>query len=280
MVLVASPSKPFLWTAKGTARRALILEEYKSEIEEIYKLVEESTQSNLELPFEWSKESTLEFVRSAVKSVVKNPLNDEDDIFERGCDSLQATWIRNTILYALRSMPSISIHTISTQFIYENPTVLSLAEFIASLINIGSFKLTDSLGKIDLMLNMVEKYGNNFKEHISLTNGNDHDGDNGFVVLITGTTGGFGANVLAKLVEEISVTRIFALNRRSTAPLLERQISSLVDRGLDKDIITSPKLRLLEGDISPAGLDIDSSIEREVSILILQGCMALLSIEV
>ncbi|KAF9258540.1 hypothetical protein L218DRAFT_1004928 [Marasmius fiardii PR-910] len=39
MILFAGPDKPFKYTGKGTARRQIILEEYKDEIEKLYERV-------------------------------------------------------------------------------------------------------------------------------------------------------------------------------------------------------------------------------------------------
>jgi hypothetical protein len=85
-ILVASPSKPFQYTAKGTIRRQITLDLYTVEIEAMYSSVEESTQSDIIAPMEWTLELARDFVRKVVHSVLNTPVTDEDDFFQHGCD--------------------------------------------------------------------------------------------------------------------------------------------------------------------------------------------------
>lgn len=86
MILIASPAKPFSFTPKGTPRRAHIITDYESEIEAIYKAVDE--QSQFEPPSEWTEESSLTFVSTVVNSVLERTTKESEDIFEGGCDRL------------------------------------------------------------------------------------------------------------------------------------------------------------------------------------------------
>jgi hypothetical protein len=86
MILVASPSKPFLYTAKGTIRRAGTLEAYQSEIDALYDAVAETTLEDLAPPADASAPAILPFVRAVVASVVKVAVSDTDDLFQHGCD--------------------------------------------------------------------------------------------------------------------------------------------------------------------------------------------------
>lgn len=86
MILVAKPDKPFQYTAKSTARRQVIIEQYEDEIEAVYNAVEATTQANIPLPKEWDIISTTNFVRAVVNGVLVHAVKDEDDIFQHGCD--------------------------------------------------------------------------------------------------------------------------------------------------------------------------------------------------
>ena len=50
MVLVSSPSKPFQYTAKMSARKAVIVAEYEPEINAAYEAAEETTQAAHAIP--------------------------------------------------------------------------------------------------------------------------------------------------------------------------------------------------------------------------------------
>lgn len=86
MILVSNPSKPFTYTAKNTARRQAIINDYEDEIDELYTTVDESTQPGITLPSSWAASNALDFIRTVVSNVMKSTLADEDDLFQHGCD--------------------------------------------------------------------------------------------------------------------------------------------------------------------------------------------------
>lgn len=85
MILFTAPSKPFQYTAKGTARRGAIINDYEEEIANLYALLEEVT-TGIAPPSEWTRETLLEYVRAVVKSIMKKEVGDRDDLFQWGCD--------------------------------------------------------------------------------------------------------------------------------------------------------------------------------------------------
>ena len=86
MIIVASPTKPFAYTAKNTARRQAIIADYDPEIEDLYTAVAETTQADIPPPKDWSISESTRFVRDVVARVLKNPVQDTDDLFQKGCD--------------------------------------------------------------------------------------------------------------------------------------------------------------------------------------------------
>ncbi|KAG7086695.1 hypothetical protein E1B28_002633 [Marasmius oreades] len=81
VILVGSPSKPFTYTAKNTARHQAILRDYDQEI------VSDRTQSENSPLTSWNLGSTTSFVRAVIASVLTRTVQDEDDLFQHGCDS-------------------------------------------------------------------------------------------------------------------------------------------------------------------------------------------------
>lgn len=84
--MVASASKPFVYTAKLMARRQAVINDYEQEIEALYDAAEESTQAAGTLPTSWTMETSLEFIRSVIHSVMKVEVPDDVDIFQHSCD--------------------------------------------------------------------------------------------------------------------------------------------------------------------------------------------------
>ena len=86
MLIVASPSKPFAYTAKMTARRQAILKDYDEEINALYDAMEQTSQSDIPLPVEWTPSQSLDYVRHIVHKVMSQEVADGVDIFQHGCD--------------------------------------------------------------------------------------------------------------------------------------------------------------------------------------------------
>lgn len=86
MILVASPAKPFDLTAKGTPRRHVVLDTYAQEIHEAYMAVEHSSQSHIPPPVNYELTETLRFARQAIAEVMIDTPQDDEDIFQHGCD--------------------------------------------------------------------------------------------------------------------------------------------------------------------------------------------------
>ncbi|THH32206.1 hypothetical protein EUX98_g1995 [Antrodiella citrinella] len=264
MILVSSPNKPFEYTAKFSARRQAIIAAYDPEIEALYATVDETTQPDLSAPSSWEMGETLEFVRTIVNKVLKTSAADGDDIFHQGCDSLQATWIRNSLIHALKETSKADVRTISSGFVYQHPTIDKLAEVVFNIaISAYPPAVTTKESKVHAMQDLVKKYTTNFSEHFSQGDAVTPSQD---TILLTGSTGGLGASLLAKLVECPQVARIYAVNRESqdTATLSDRQKLVLQERGYGPDIVDSPKLILLEADISVASFGIPKETYDEI----------------
>ncbi|KAH7912486.1 acetyl-CoA synthetase-like protein [Hygrophoropsis aurantiaca] len=254
MIIVATPSKPFTFTPKGAPKRSAILKEYEDEINQLYADVERSAQQDMELPTDWTLESILVFVRTAVNNVLPRLNGDGQDIFAHGCDSLQATWIRNSILRALRASLRRAHLDASANFVYENPTIKSLGQFMYRTIKTGHIGITTSAAKPEELQSILTRYTSDFPKHVPSAEAPSRD-----VVLVTGTTGALGCGVLAHLAKSDSVQTVYAFNRSSSKgeSLLRRQQEALRTRGYSPDIATQPKVVLVEGDLSATGLDIN-----------------------
>ncbi|KAF7352571.1 Acetyl-CoA synthetase-like protein [Mycena venus] len=262
MMLVSKPNKPFTYTAKSTARRQAIILDYEDEIADLYDAVEETTRSGISPPAQWDPTSTPTFVRNVVHKVLVNDVEDDADLFRHGCDSLQATWIRNSLLRALRDSAQIETRQTTHNFVYDHPSISSLAAFVLSLVS-GKVQESSSLSSETAMNEMVFKSTHNFPKH---TGKADSPSSGAKVVVVTGTTGELGCYLLSQLVNDSSVRLVYALNRasRNAQSLRERQTTALIDRGLEADILDSEKVVLLEGDLSAAQFNMAKSVYQKM----------------
>ncbi|KAI0651021.1 acetyl-CoA synthetase-like protein [Trametes meyenii] len=266
MITVTKPSKPFQYTAKGTPRRHVSLAEYAEEIEDLYKKVEESSQVDVQAPAIWTNDSAREFARGVVKKVLRVPqIKDDDDLFQQGCDSLQATWIRNTILHVVRTtIPGVSTHEVPLNFVHANPTIASLGTFLLGLTSGRRVdKDTKRAARLDEMNRLVEKYTRDWPvtqwasevDSTSVASSKE-------TVLVTGTTGRLGSHLLSQLLQKPEVAHVYALNRessRSASKLEDRQREAFKTWGLDPGMLIAEKVSFYPVDLTQSSLGLSES---------------------
>ncbi|KIJ28759.1 hypothetical protein M422DRAFT_189414, partial [Sphaerobolus stellatus SS14] len=272
MILVASASKPFSYTAKNTPRRGTIIKDYADEIEAIYDAVDDSIQTGVPIPTNttenggWLLEDSHEFVHNVVHGIMKDvsAMRDEDDLFSFGCDSLQATYIRNALLHGLRQVaPASTIRKIPSKFVYQHPTIKALAELVAN-----ASQSKDANTQVDPLIErnqrleeVLQKYIQNWPVHQSAQPPVEPERE---VVLLTGSTGGLGSQILAQLVTMPSITRVYAFNRPSKKSSRQRHIEAFTDRGNPLSLLDSKKIIYVEGDTAVEGFGIESGLFREI----------------
>ncbi|THH09230.1 hypothetical protein EW145_g2182 [Phellinidium pouzarii] len=269
MILITSPSKPLLYTPKGTLRRQPVLDQYAAEIDAIYAAVDESAQNDIPGPTDWSTTNAKEFVRQVVEKTMKknhHEISDNVDLFEFGLDSLQATWIRNTLLRVLREAHPTVARKLSATFIYDHPTISGLADYISASISGASVASVGSAeDKRRELQALVSKYTEFFPEFKPAPAGqlNEAVGD---VVLLTGSTGSLGSNILAKLIQRAGIARVYALSRPSPdgASAKDRHVAAFTREGLDVDSLDSSKVRFLVGDPSYADFAVEPTVFKEM----------------
>ncbi|KAF8578531.1 acetyl-CoA synthetase-like protein [Ramaria rubella] len=264
MVLVTHPSRPMELTAKLSPRKLVVIEAYKDEIEAAYSAVSTSIQRGITPPSDWTLAEVLRFVRAIVHTIMGTELmvDDNDDIFQRGSNSLQATHIRNSLIQAVTGKNKESARRISQSFVYSNPTVSALAHQLVSIVRPGLVTEGDEDAlKIERMRDLISEFSADFPTHRVSTHQSAFEGE---VVLLTGSTGGFGCQLLAHLVSLPNVRHVYALNRGGDNSLRERQAEALTQRGLDADIIELPKVTLVECDTAADHFGIELSLHNEI----------------
>ncbi|KAF8580393.1 acetyl-CoA synthetase-like protein [Ramaria rubella] len=264
MVLVTHPSRPMELTAKLAPRKSVVIEAYKDEIEAAYSAASTSIQRGITPPSDWTLAEVLKFVRAIVHTIMGTELmvDDNDDIFQRGSNSLQATYIRNSLIQAVSGKNKESARRISQSFVYSNPTVSALAHQLVSIVRPGLVTEGDEDAlKIERMRDLISEFSADFPTHRVSTHQSAFEGE---VVLLTGSTGGFGCQLLAHLVSLPNVRHVYALNRGGDNSLRERQAEALTQRGLDAGVVELPKVSLVECDTAADHLGIELSLHNEI----------------
>ncbi|KAK0451170.1 NRPS-like enzyme [Desarmillaria tabescens] len=136
MILVAKPSKPFEFTAKGTLRRKAILKAYNQEIEDLYKAIDDATQADVVIPQLWTLRNVMAMIRGIVTAALERKIGDSDDIFVAGGDSLTAMSIRNSVLHALRKsiVPVAVVRALPPNFVFDLPFIAAMSALVHGII--------------------------------------------------------------------------------------------------------------------------------------------------
>lgn len=164
--------------------------------------------------------------------------------------------------------------------IYSHPTIANLTDYIVDLVNHKS-KTTDSISasanstsakQCCLIDEMIARYSHGLDTPVAQAKA-PHSAEASterHCVLLTGSTGNLGAELLSSLLLEASVQRVYVLNRKSKhRTTIDRHRERFEDRGLDISLLQSPKVVLLEGDISQHNLDLPNDVFNKVLALLI-----------
>ena len=180
---------------------------------------------------------------------------------------MSATILRRRITGALRSSNEHATikaaESVTQNTVYSYPTIESMTSFLAALVaNPEGF--TDSKDRKILIEEMIEKYGAGLS---GVPRGiPSRTSESAHVVLLTGSTGNLGAQILATILQDDKIRRIYALNRPSgSTSMLERHRERFEDKALDPKLLGSEKLVFVEGDSASPNLGLPVNIHNEVS---------------
>ncbi|KAJ9111498.1 hypothetical protein QFC22_006525 [Naganishia vaughanmartiniae] len=153
-----------------------------------------------------------------------SPLELDTDFFEFGIDSLQAAVIRSTIQKEL----DLGGKTLSSNIVFENPTVNQLASYLNKVVSGDDSQLSKEESQMAKMQELVAKYSN-FAE-MPASKGRQTDKR---TVVLTGATGSLGAHLLDQLLNQQDVERVICLVRaKNDEDALRRVEESLQIRSL------------------------------------------------
>ncbi|KAG6838456.1 hypothetical protein C0991_011540, partial [Blastosporella zonata] len=179
---------------------------------------------------------------------------------------LSATILRRRIVGALRGSKVDATlkaaESITQNTVYTYPSIDALTAFLVRLVaDPDGFKGgNDGKAQIEAM---IEKYSAGLE--ISPSPIRPFSAPKSKVVLLTGSTGNLGSQILADLLLDPSVERVYALNRTSNrqASMLERHQERFTDKALDVELLRSDRLVFVEGDTALPGLGLQEELYRE-----------------
>ncbi|KAI3323034.1 acetyl-CoA synthetase-like protein [Xylariaceae sp. AK1471] len=200
LILVTSPDRPFIRAGKGTIQRAASLAQYKGDIDKLYMNAEAAQDDTASETIYSADTSTISsLIRDAIQDITGwASLDKSDSFFDRGLDSLQALQVTRTLRRALHR-PDFALSTI-----YQNSTIEQLTAAI--------LERNEEPDERDMMEPLLSTY-KGLIQQIPAPKSLDPIKADSIDILLTGSTGGLGTQILRALLNRPGIGHIFCLNR-------------------------------------------------------------------
>ncbi|KAJ5712369.1 NRPS-like enzyme [Penicillium malachiteum] len=232
MVRLSSREKPFKLTPKGTTQRRAVNKDYAQEIDQLY--ARQDKEMIAELPGNITPESIYDFLQCLVCSLTgQKNLNAEDDLYSMGLDSLQAIQLSKTLKTSVSSYnPTLDVSSLSVQGIYGHPTLHGLTNLMLGVLGEKEFKPVTKQ-RVETISHLITKYTSNLSIR-GPSQSSERPGQS--TIILTGSTGSLGSYVLADLLSNPSVAKVYCFNRSEDG--LQRQTQGFQEKGLDASLLS------------------------------------------
>ena len=230
-IMVALPDKPFKRAAKGTVQRASTLEMYSEELNALYADADRLTTPSLHSQPRYLDEDDLEqcLIKETLKVTGWKELLMDDSFFVRGMDSLQVLQLTRELRYLL-------CEEIAPSTIYANFTARLLVGAVHKLLS-KEHTAQDhrATATEQTIVETFETHRNHIDRHYKESSGIVDSQKNGKsavhvhpafsdesgIVLLIGSTGALGANILSVLLATNSTSHVYCLNRAPDSGTLQ-----------------------------------------------------------
>lgn len=243
MVVILPYDVDYPRTDKGSLIRQAFYRAFAKEIELAYEI----SSSNNENAQEYSESDLRDFLRGMVTKALPQgtSFTDDTDFFALGLDSLQSIQIRAEILRSVKTTSKLTQNVV-----FDHPSIDKLAAYLS-----GSSTQTSIEDEI---ASLVEKYSNFSAPQAKP----------GKFVAVTGSTGSLGAHIVAQLVQDPSIDRIYCFVRAQDEPsATKRTAESLVSRKLYHSLPLQLRRKVisLPADLSKPDLGLPEPTYREIT---------------
>ena len=188
--------------------------------------------------------------------------------------SLTATILRRRITGALQSLKisegASAIKAINQNTLYAYPTVALPTGFLVDVVSHPSGTRVEGnpVAAIEHMINKYSLFPKPLDTSSSAitVDGRSGTADRNIVVLLTGSTGNLGSQILENLLLNPEISRVYTFNRASASSKsqLDRHLNRFRDKGLDLSTLESKKWAPLEGDLAKEDLGLSEAVYKEV----------------
>lgn len=240
-------------TDKGTVIRSAFYKKFETLIQSIYEDAEAASGGELQLGREemraWLKDALVEMLKLAPEDA--GIVTPQADFFALGLDSLGSYRMFSRIMKTLDLGPKAS--EVPSNVCFEYPNLEALSAYLSAL---RSGETYSKRSETDEMQALIERYGSFAKRTVP-------EAGAPRVVLLTGATGSLGAHLLAKLLAEPGIEKIYCLNRGAEPHA--RTLQSLKERGL---AVPTDRVQSFSADLTRPDFGLDPELLAGVNLVI------------
>ncbi|KAK2608982.1 hypothetical protein QQS21_002462 [Conoideocrella luteorostrata] len=241
-------------TDKGSIIRSAFYKVYATKIQQAYDAAEGFSASHMDdLPLLDLEDLRL-FIRKLAEARLPHvrKLDDRDDFFTLGLDSLQAIQMRSDIIKTIK----VGSKGLGQNVVFEHPSVNMLSSFLLSLHS--AQEADKEVSMKDEMEALIEKYKRIRTSSISKPS----------KIIVTGATGSLGAHVVAQLANQDNISHIYCLVRaRDASKALQRVKASMIRRQLyhQLSLTARRKIHAFPSDLEQADLGLSRQNYQEMT---------------
>lgn len=233
MVICATPGKAFVRTGKGTIVRKLTEELYQEEISKLYSSLSQENGIVVGLKGKpktvYEPAAIVEFLRQIFAASFPSAatFGEEEEFFAHGLDSIQTLQIVTNLKRNLKGLTSLSVTWISPRIIFRHPTLKDLSRLLAAYLNDGIVPAEDSkTARGAAVDDAVARYVENLPAKAASQPIAASSISTDATVAIIGSTGYVGSHLVATLLRNSAISRIYCLNRGDDASTRQKEALS------------------------------------------------------
>jgi thioester reductase-like protein len=263
MILVGSEDRPFERSPKGTVVRSSSGKKYDEDIAKLYTQDLSKDVQKIKLGTTHDLDSIRHFVRDIVGAALPSrSLSDEDDLFVLGLDSLQTTEIISCLKAGITADGTGSdVAWITARVVYQHPSINALStmlhEQLAGPKDSATTNSSASKDRKQKLERLTHKY---IDTAIKAAKRYDQKQSN-LHVLLTGSTGSLGTQILAKLASDPKVSKISCLDR---SPEAQERVTKSLSSWPQSASLDLSRVTFHQADFGQGGFGLDEDIFAEL----------------
>ncbi|PWN87368.1 acetyl-CoA synthetase-like protein [Acaromyces ingoldii] len=199
-------------SSKGTLQRGMAMDQLAGIIDGVYRRFERGEAPQVQPRLALKGKELNNWVHSLIEEILGHDIDDGDDFFDAGVDSIMAARIRAALLQRLDLQGS----PLASNVVYEHSNINNLCSFLDDPIAVNAERNAANIAR-----DLVERHS---RFSVPLETNNNFDG--ALTFLVTGGTGALGSRILDQLLQlpKSQVASVYCLARADNDDLAQARL--------------------------------------------------------